>query len=363
MLPDNHMKLLTNTMNVMKKIRSCLFFILFGAASVLLSCGQEKRDTEELVDPWLRERTPVGFRLESQIGAATITQDWRHDDQGSVYVQLVTGSLDMSAVKVVSIDFAYPESEYCPTVSIGKGSVLDLSDGTAKFTVTAYNGETRTYTVTYGQFKDPLEGVYHHRLVGGILDGGSAGTSMIIHGGWPDAEVMSTDMDKSWHWGEGYTHADEQDNEISFMLTEVDSETGATFGTVVNAPGDDGKYANYVYNNKFDVNEYYRQIPAGSSRWSKTDVNSSVISIYAADDTKWENPLYQVTLLGPGTISNAGKSVTVENCAFARHFEHADWVIDNNWPDTRWMVDNIRNTYWITEKVSDSPLPNHTELF
>lgn len=110
MLPDNHMKLLTNTMNVMKKIRSCLFFILFGAASVLLSCGQEKRDTEELVDPWLRERTPVGFRLESQIGAATITQDWRHDDQGSVYVQLVTGSLDMSAVKVVSIDFAYPES-------------------------------------------------------------------------------------------------------------------------------------------------------------------------------------------------------------------------------------------------------------
>lgn len=92
-------------------------------------------------------------------------------------------------------------------------------------------------------------------------------------------------------------------------------------------------------------------------------MNSSVISIYAADDTKWENPLYQVTLLGPGTISNAGKSVTVENCAFARHFEHADWVIDNNWPDTRWMVDNIRNTYWITEKVSDSPLPNHTELF
>ena len=55
--------------------------------------------------------------------------------------------------------------------------------------------------------------------------------------------------------------------------------------------------------------------------------------------------------------------MTVENCAFARHFEHADWVIDNNWPDTRWMVDNIRNTYWITEKVSDSPLPNHTELF
>ncbi len=347
---------------IMKKKQVVSFFTLVVFASVLCSCKQEERNTEKLIDPWLRERTPVGFRLESQIGAATITQSWRHDDQGSIYVQLVTGGLDLSAVKVVSIDFAYPESEFCPKASIQKGSVLDLSSGSAEFVVTAYNGETRTYTVTYGQFKDPLEGVYHHKLIAGILDASAASSSMVIHGGWPDAEVMSTDMDKSWHWGEGYTHSDEQDNEISFMLTEVNSDTGATFGTVVNTSGEDGKYANYVYNNTSDVNEYYRQIPKGSSRWSKDDVNSSVIKIYAFEDTKWETPLYEVTLLGPGTITNADRTVTVEGCAFTRHFEHTEWVVDNNWPDTRWMVDNIRNTYWIAEKVSDSPLPNHTEL-
>jgi len=346
----------------MKKTISRLF-ILSAAVLAFAACKEDPRNTEELIDPWLRERTPVNVRLESQIGAATITEDWRHDDQGSVYVQLVTGGLDMSAVKVVAIEFKYPDSEYCPTADISAGSTLDLSSGSANFTVTSYNGETRTYTVTYGQFTDPLEGVYHHKLVGGILDGGSAKTSMIVHGGWPDAEVMSTDMDKSWHWGSGYNPADEQDNEISFMLTEVDSETGATFGTIVNTPGDDGKYANYVYNNTYDVNDYYRQIPAGSSRWSKSDVNSNVIKIYAADDTRWSTPLYEVTLLGAGTISNANRTVTVEDCAFARHFEHDSWVVDNNWPDTRWMVDNIRNTYWIAEKVSDTPLSNHAELF
>lgn len=347
----------------MKNAIKTFFLVAAFAMTAVTACKEEERNTEELIDPWLRERTPVSLRLESQIGSATITQDWRHDDRGSVYVQLVTGGIDLSAVKVVSIEFEYPESEYCPKASIEAGSTLDLSDGAAEFTVTAYNGETRVYTVTYGPFSDPLEGVYHHKRVGGILDAGAASSSMLIHGGWPDAEVMSTDMDKSWHWGEGYTHADEQDNEISFMLTNVDSETGATFGTIVNTPGADGKYADYKYNNNLDVNGYYRQIPAGSSRWSKSDVNSSVIKIYAADDTEWKTALYEVTMLGAGTITNAGKSVAVEGCAFARHFEPASWVVDNNWPDTRWMVDNIRNTYWIAEKVSDSPLGNHSELF
>lgn len=341
----------------------CRVFSVAAVVIAFASCKPEERNTEALVDPWLRERTPVNLRLESQIGAAAITLDWRHDDKGSVFVQLVTGGLNMSAVKVVALDFAYPDSEYCPKADIGPGSTLDLSNGSAEFTVTAYNGETRTYTVTYGPFVDPLEGVYHHSLVAGILDGGAAKSSMVIHGGWPDAEVMSTDMDKSWHWGDGYTPKDEQDNEISFMLTSVDSETGATFGTLVNTPGEDGKYANYVYNNTYDVNDYYRQIPVGSSRWSKSDVNSNVINIYAAADDKYETVLYQVTLLGAGTIANAGKEVAVSGCAFTRHFEHTDWVVDYNWPDTRWMVDNIRNTYWIAEKVSDSPLANHAELF
>ena len=85
--------------------------ILSVAAIMAFSGCQEKlRNTEELVDPWLRERTPVNVRLESQIGPAVISHDWRSDDQGSVAVSLITTGLDLSAVKVVALDFQYSDS-------------------------------------------------------------------------------------------------------------------------------------------------------------------------------------------------------------------------------------------------------------
>ena len=174
---------------------------LFLAAVAVLafsSCEEQQRNTEELIDPWLRERTPVNLRLESQIGAAVITDNWRNDQEGSVVVSLITGGLDMSAVKVVALDFEFPDSEYCPKADIAPGSTIDLSDGTADFTVTAYNGETRTYTISYSQFKDPLEGTYSFTQIGGLLDGSAPMSAFIIHGGWDDAEVRSTVMDKWW---------------------------------------------------------------------------------------------------------------------------------------------------------------------
>ena len=80
---------------------------------VFSACQERERNTEELIDPWLRERTPVNVRLESQIGPAVISHDWRTDDQGSVTVSLITTGLDLSAVKVVALDFQYPDSEFC----------------------------------------------------------------------------------------------------------------------------------------------------------------------------------------------------------------------------------------------------------
>ena len=118
----------------MKKIFRNLFLAAV-AVTAFASCGQKERNTEELIDPWLRERTPVNVRLESQIGPAIISQDWRNDEVGSVSVSLITTGLDMSAVKVVALDFKYPESEFCPTASIGHGATIDLSDGSAEFKV------------------------------------------------------------------------------------------------------------------------------------------------------------------------------------------------------------------------------------
>lgn len=339
------------------------------AASCLAACTPEERNTEPLVDPWTREKTPVNFRVENQIGAATITSNWRDDSVGGIHVSMITGGLDMKKVKIVAIDFEFPESEFCPTASVKVGDTIDLSSGSTTFTVTAYNGEVRTYTVDYEQFKDPLEGVYVHEKIVGILDGGSAKTSMVIHGGWTDAEVMSTDQDKSWHWGAGYQPLDEQDNQISFLLTAADSETGVTRGTIVNTPGADGNYANYVYNNSIDVNKYYRQIPVGASRWEKT--LDGKIHIYAKADEDYANELWTVNLDNLEKINESatslGKTIDFQSAkmSFWRDcgFDPANEVIDYNWPDTRWMADNIRYTFWTVSKSSDDALANHDELF
>ena len=336
------------------------FFFVAGAVALLASCKTEPRNTEELIDPWLRERTPVNFRLESQIGAAVISNDWRNDAVGSITVSIITGGLDLTKVKVEALDFKFPQSEFCPTASISKGSTLDLSNGSASFTVTAFNGETRTYTVTYSQFVDPLEGTYTFTPIGGLLDGSAPKCAFIIVGGWDDAVVRSTVMDKWWHWGEGYMPTDEDDNTLSFRLEKADAETGATFGSLVNTAGDDGKYANYMYNNSIDVNSKYRIFPAGKSRWGKPGDGSIVV--YDYDDTDYAQPLYSVELLEAGEHTYAGVSFSVPNLAFGRSFEGPFDVIDWNWPDTRWFTDNVRNTFWLVKKDSDTPLPNHSDL-
>ena len=327
---------------------------------VALACTEEPRNTEPLVDPWLRERTPVNLRLESQIGAAVISDDWRNDGVGSVVVNLITGGLDMSAVKVQALDFKFPDSEFCPTASIGPGSTLDLSSGSASFVVTAHNGETRTYTVTYTQFKDPLEGTYTFTPVPGILDAANApACALILVGGWDDAVVCSTVMDKWWHWGGGYMPTDEDDNTLSFRLEEADPETGATYGTLVNTPGDNGLYANYMYNNSIDVNDKYRIFPAGKSRWAKPGDGTIVVYDYA--DEAYANPLWSVELIESGNHEYAGVTFDVPNLAFGRSFPGPFDVIDWNWPDTRWFTDNVRNTFWLVKKDADTPIPDHSD--
>lgn len=336
---------------------------LFLAAVAVLafsSCEEQPRNTEELIDPWLRERTPVNLRLESQIGAAVITDNWRNDQEGSVVVSLITGGLDMSAVKVVALDFEFPDSEYCPKADIAPGSTIDLSDGTADFTVTAYNGETRTYTISYSQFKDPLEGTYSFTQIGGLLDANAPMSAFIIHGGWDDAEVRSTVMDKWWHWGDGYMPTDEDDNILSFRLEEADAETGATFGTLVNEAGPDGKYANYMFQNWNDMNGKYRIFPIGKSRWGKPGDGSIVV--YAYEDENYENPLWTVNLYEAGDHTFSTQTITVPVLAFGRSHPGPFDVIDYNWPDSRWFTDNVRNTFWLVQKDTDDPLENHSEL-
>ena len=166
-------------------------------------------------------------------------------------------------------------------------------------------------------------------------------------------------MDKWWHWGGGYMPTDEDDNTLSFRLEKADPETGATFGTLVNTPGENGLYANYMYNNSIDVNDKYRIFPAGKSRWAKPGDGSIVIYDYA--DADYAAPLWSVELIGAGDHTYAGQTFSVPNLAFGRSFPGPFDVIDYNWPDTRWFTDNVRNTFWLVKKDADTPIPDHSD--
>lgn len=359
----------------MKKIFRNLFLTAV-ALTVLASCEETKRNDEELIDPWLRERTPVNVRLDTQIGAAVITHDWRTDEVGTVAVQLVTATLDMSAVKVVALDFQYPDSEFCPTSSIKPGDTIDLSDGSAEFTVTAHNGETRTYTITYTEFVDPLEGCYSFTPVGGILDTShSYKSACVMIGGFEGGIVYCQVMDKYWQWNGTYNPRDEDDNTLSFRLERADDQTGETFGTIVNTSGPDGKYANYRFRDgASDVNKEYRLIPAGKSRWAKH--GDGYITIYSYDDSEYKNPLHKLELLETGEYAywqeegeeDSGKKVNVPSLALHRSFGKGPFTNTNNVPDSkkwdydeRWYVWNIRNVFWLIQKDSDSALENHAD--
>ena len=224
----------------------------------LCACTEEPRNTEPLVDPWLRERTPVNFRLQSQIGAATITSDWRNDAEGTIFVTLISGSLDLSRVPVEALDFAYPESEYCPTASVKAGDTIDLSGGSARIVVTAYNGETRTYTVTYEPFVDAVEGVYKFVTHCCWLYGGNVAA-------WGGTHIMSF-FDKDWNFPSS-NYKWEDDNTLTLVCTGADPETGDTWGTVRNDAGADGKYASFD-SNWGSLQHFYRCIPEGDGTYS-----------------------------------------------------------------------------------------------
>ena len=355
----------------MKKIFRNLFLAAV-AVTAFASCGQKERNTEELIDPWLRERTPVNVRLESQIGPAIISQDWRNDEVGSVSVSLITTGLDMSAVKVVALDFKYPESEFCPTASIGPGDTIDLSDGSAEFTVTSKNGETRTYTVTYSVFTETLEGTYSFTKVGGLLatSGAVPLASLVMIGGFEGWITYCQVMDKYWIWTGDYNPRDEDDNTLSFRLEKADDQTGETFGTVVNNPGPDGKYENFIFKG-IDINEEYRLIPAGKSRWAKH--GDGFITIYAYDDAEYKTPLHKLELLGAGEHKfwseavqaeggSAEKTVNVPSLALHRSFGEGPFNNEtSNWGDERWYANNIRNVFWLIKKETDEALSNHDE--
>lgn len=330
-------------------MRKLSFFVpLILAAMIGFSCdNEEARNTEELIDPWLRERTPVSLRLENQVGVANISNNWRNDAEGDIQITLVTGALNLSKVKVEGI-----ELKYGATASIQQGSLLDLSSGTASFVVTATNGEKRTYTVKYDKFKEPLEGTYHMQP-SKRLDQSVAANAVVAEGGVSGNAIWLTPNDKNWQWQGGSTNLGYiNDDVITFLLTGVNSTTGETNGTCNHSAGADGKYTTFVWNSGTqDLSSMYLLVPNGDSKWKKS--TDGTISFY--DDS--DNLLGTCKFLGPKfsfTSDHSSPAVLSSNdYAFHRPFNKSGWWNGSSsayYNDISRYIDNCRRVLWMVTK-------------
>lgn len=345
-------------------IKLCLSAVM---VLVLFSCKEEARNTEPLTDPWLKERTPKIIRVESQVGKAVITHNWRNDNEGAISVMLIATNVDLSAVRITQLEL--PEGA---SATIAEGDTLDFEgDETPQFTVTSENGLTRTYTVQYEAFNEPLEGTYKMNVLSGILGGGNP-SSIAVIGSFPGNVTVSTVGDKGWNFPTSGNK--DNDNIITFKLIDVDDETGVTSGTCVHHYGPDATYQEYTWNSRpewGDRNGYYRNVPIKQTRWEKRVEkvgDNDVTRVYFFDYETGEElkdvndgPQY-ADILGAGTYTypeDEGKSMTVAYQAFHRQWPGPYTSVLNEWSDYRWLFWNIRHTFVLVEKTSEVAHPDH----
>jgi hypothetical protein len=67
--------------------------IIVLVLAILWSCDNNQREVQDLVDPWLRERTPVAFKIEGQVGDPLIENNWRKDEEGTIKVTLISSAI------------------------------------------------------------------------------------------------------------------------------------------------------------------------------------------------------------------------------------------------------------------------------
>ena len=344
--------------------------------SGLLSCSPVEHNTAELVDPWLRDRTLVSITLAGQAGPSVVSTDWRDDSKGSVSVTLISAMVDLSAVTVEAIEVA-DMAEYTATASVKPGDTIDLSDGEAEIVLTAYNGDTRTYVITWSDMT-LFNATFTLAGVQSSLGWGEA-TYCFVAGG-PDNDVRTGNiydhLGAAWVKDDGRWPNDEKDNIVSFKGTEYDAERNLQCGTFINTPGEDGLYANFVwiqndgsYYEK-DCNSIYRLIPKGRGRWSN-EVGTDIYTFYEYDDEEYGNPVGEVQFLNAGTynIEYPGatvpdwvpNTVTVPDVGLTRTYEYTSFV-DLGGIVSQYMAENVRQVWWLLNKESDQCLPNHDEL-
>lgn len=305
------------------KIKNIFAPMAMAAVLAMTSCERDPFD-----DVVSHERAIEAVTLEGdliQVGPAEID---RANSIASVRVLMEEGT-DLSQVKLRVM------SSYKSKTNLPEGTVLNFTDNENEESVmvTAESGATREWTIKLVPFVEPVLGTYE--IEGLVLYGGTGPE-------WGGGAVMQL-TDKPWVWPDNGGPAAEYDNVLTFTFTGV-TESGNTYGTVINDAGADGEYANFIFKDpETDVNNFYRAIPKGEGIWEHDYTNNTII--FRFEDGR----SVTARLKGASTIDlGNGLSKTIADEAFEFQLSGTDdW--DNIFTDYDKFVKRPR-TYWIDVK-------------
>jgi hypothetical protein len=219
---------------------------------------------------WNHERTVINLMFENQVGKAIIENT---DATTGVISLAINVSVlpDLSNVKLSQLELSYQATS---TLAMGQSMNFQNAAKTGVITITSSTGEKRDYTIHVTEFNETILGVWD---IKGLTVYGGTGPE---YGGGGVLQLS----DKPLCWSTIYGPTTELDNTLTFTLDSI-SDTGNTYGKVVNNAGADAKYADFIYigdnpentGKTVDVNKFYRQIPKGTGHWMRDYAKGTVV--------------------------------------------------------------------------------------
>jgi hypothetical protein len=305
--------------------------LIFLATTALLFACQKDPLKEVNDGDWNKEKNIIGITFNGQVGNATVTRD---GDKGTIRFTYNTAtSDDFSAIAITELEISYGATA---SVSVGKTLNFENAKDSAVITITPVHGKPMDWTITLTPFTETLLGTWS--ITGLVVYGGTGAQ----YGGAGVVEMT----DKSWCWNATTGPAAEKDNALTFTLTGI-NDAGNTYGTIINAAGSDGLYADFTFtytDPDVDVNGFYRKIPKGTGTWEHNYSAGTVIFTFS-DGTKTTGVLVEAGVKSFTDSDGTAFTKTVNDLSFEFSLSGTDdW--SSIYSDYDKFVKNPKR-YWI----------------
>ncbi|MFA5849918.1 MAG: hypothetical protein WC833_08540 [Bacteroidales bacterium] len=234
-------------------IVSVLFLALFSCQKDVMKEINEGK--------WNKERNITEIKFENQIGLATISRSGETATVSFKYNMDATGSKKIKMTSLVP--------SWGANANVKSGDILDFdnADNKAKIIVISADGAQLEWIVTMIPFVEPIKGEWKvaAMMVYGGVDGGAYGGDAWVNLATQNSVFLENPP------------SCEMDNIYTFEQKGF-TESGNSYGNIINNSGADGKYADFKWKNGTDNAErVYRLIPRSGGKWEHDAVTDEYI--------------------------------------------------------------------------------------